>query len=569
MTTYITCFFSIFEQQQGAMNYIHLSISFLLLLSPLQEYRHILDSTESLLNTNPNLSLELIQTVPMSALKTNSQRARYALLMSEALYDNYFDTDSDSLIRIALDYYDRSMDHNRKMRSCFFEGIALCNMQEYTTAAIYFEKAIKEALYISDSLFLGRAYRELGNIMTTTNNNAEAIRYGELSVRYFGQQTEKPYQQYGLLSLAVAYANNKQYDYALALLNNLISDTSDSTFSSQCKIIMAEILLETGSTKYSDILSIYQTARPDLLFLTDYGYYAYVFEMLGCRDSSDYYLNLAYKLSKDYPDTATIHSFHARIEKNRGNYKHAYTLLERACDAQDSVTRAILQQSISVAQRDFFNKEAQYQEFRANVAKHRVLIAISICLLLLFIIGLIAFINVKRKEYANKELMSMLAHERQKTNQLFEEKAAILGSLFCEKIGHLNCLVEDYFSAETKEAKDLIYKEYKKKRAMLQNDDALYSSLEYDLNKYCDGIMEKLRMEVPKLRERHLRTISLFFAGVPNITVQLITGRNSINAIEMERSRFKKTIRESCAPHAQMFLDLIEVKKTAFRRNAS
>ena len=56
--------------------------------------------------------------------------------------------------------------------------------------------------------------------------------------------------------------------------------------------------------------------------------------------------------------------------------------------------------------------------------------------------------------------------------------------------------------------------------------------------------------------------LSDFFAELPSIVVQVITGKQSKNAVEIDRSRLRKTIRESGAEHTELFLEMLEVRKT-------
>lgn len=73
--------------------------------------------------------------------------------------------------------------------------------------------------------------------------------------------------------------------------------------------------------------------------------------------------------------------------------------------------------------------------------------------------------------------------------------------------------------------------------------------------------MEKLRLEVPSIKGEHRIIISLFFAGIPTIAIQAITGKQSRKAVEMERSRLRKIIRASGAEHSDLFLEMMETKK--------
>lgn len=160
-----------------------------------------------------------------------------------------------------------------------------------------------------------------------------------------------------------------------------------------------------------------------------------------------------------------------------------------------------------------------------------------------------------------KEQLAQLVLEREKSSQLFSDKAHILGSLFSERLGNIDMLAKDYLSADSPEEKERIFKEYKKRCSLLLKDQQVFESLESDLNKYCDGIMQKLRSEVQAIKGSNLNTISLFFAGVPALSIQIITGKPSLKSVEMARSRYKNIIKESGAEHAELFLKMLETKK--------
>ena len=224
------------------------------------------------------------------------------------------------------------------------------------------------------------------------------------------------------------------------------------------------------------------------------------------------------------------------------------------------MTRELLRQSVSVAQKDYFNKEAQYLALRAKTARLYVFI---VSLASIFAFAIILFwiiLRQRKKDSIIKDQITQLALEKETTKKLYAEKAHILGSLFSERIGHLDHLAIEYVSAETPEEKETIFREYKHRCSSIFKDKLIFKSLENDLNNHCDAIIKKLRTEIPTIKERHLNIIILFFSGIPNIVVQAITGKPSLKAVEVERSRFRKAIRESGAEHTQVFLQMLDTK---------
>ncbi|MBO4634125.1 MAG: hypothetical protein J5669_02000 [Bacteroidales bacterium] len=464
-------------------------------------------------------------------------------------------------LKRAVYYYDKTRDHKSRMLAFYYNGIVLLNAHRYTESAIYFEKAIIEASILSDYLYLGLSNRSLAEIMNQTLNFPNAILYEEKAIDNFHKGGEYLYESYGWLSLAIAYSNNKQYDKAISLSDSLYTLMGSKILQDSFEQVKAESLIESEECDPTIPVDIYRRADKRYFYSSDYGYYAYALDMIGQRDSADLFLQKAFDLCTNRIDSAGIKVFQARINNNRGNYKTAYQLLNSSTNIQDSLIRDILRQSVSVAQKDFFNKEAQYQELKAYNARLSSLV-ISLALGALFLFGLfIAVLENKKKQEQMKEQLLQLALEREKANRLYSDKAHLLGSLFSERLGHIDRLAKDYMYAETPEEKDIIFKDYKKKCSTMLKDRQVFDSLESDLNKYCDGIMDKLRTEVPSIKGNNLNTISLFFAGVPTLSIQIITGKPSIKSVEMVRSRYRNVIRESSAEHTELFLKMLETRK--------
>lgn len=538
-----------------------LYVAIAICLSKCESVNNRFSKAELLMHDAPEEALSIMQSFYPSAIKNERQRARYALLTSWALDKNFIDVDSDSLIRVAADYYEKTTDHKNRMLAFYYEGIVLLNGSDYTTAAVYLEKAAKEASVLGNYLYIGLSNRALAQIMNKTNNLTQAIVYDEIALDNFKRGELTTYELYEWLSLAIDCSNDKQYSRAIHVSDTLLSVTTSPVLRGCFQLVIAGALVESGENQYSEAIDLYRTIDDDLFELSDYGYFAYALDQVGKRDSSDLYISRALSRANNRIDSAMVNVFQARISSNRNNFKQAYLLLSDAVDVQDSLTRHLLRQSVSVAQKEYFLKEAKYQELRAQNARINTLL-ICLAFTVLFLIGLFWVILRKRSQDSLlKEQIAQLAIEKQKNKQLYSENAYLLGSLFSERIGNIDRLAVDYMSAETTEEKERIFKEYKQKCSSIMKDKQVFVSLEADLNKYCNGIMEKLLVEVPKIKNGNRNIISLFFAGVPTIAVQVITGKQSRKAVDMDRARYRKLIKESGAEHTEMFLEMLETKK--------
>ena len=251
----------------------------------------------------------------------------------------------------------------------------------------------------------------------------------------------------------------------------------------------------------------------------------------------------------------------AKVEVNRGHYKMAFNLIDHAATVQDSLTRILLQQSVNAAQRDYYKSETLLREERIRTMRQRSAYGAVVGLLVLSLLATTTIALSRKKDRLLQEQMARLALDERELVRVNRDNAHLIGSLFSERIDHLDELCEAYFKAEDVKEKESIFKQVKNMAAMIRKDDSLFLSLERDLDRYCNNIMKKIHSQVPRIQGDNLRTILLFFAGFSYETVLIILNKNSIESLKMARSRFRKVIREAEAPDAEFFLQMLEMKK--------
>lgn len=64
-----------------------------------------LTEADSLMMSNPEKSLEILESIGKPHYSGEELNAYYALLLSQARYRNFIDAESDSLIMVAVKYY--------------------------------------------------------------------------------------------------------------------------------------------------------------------------------------------------------------------------------------------------------------------------------------------------------------------------------------------------------------------------------------------------------------------------------------------------------------------------------
>lgn len=518
-----------------------------------QNLERTLDIAESLLNDRPDSALSLLNGIHPEDRGIAREYARYALLKSAACDKNYIDVASDSLIAPSVDYYSTHKDVRHRMLAYYYHGIVLKNATDYTASIISFEKAEKDALALKDFHYLGLIYRNIGELYTATHNIPAAIESLRKAVHYSSLSGEVPYQSFAEITLAYAYINNKEYDNAQNLLAKIRETYNDPVLTDYCLLHEAEILTIQGSDP-AKAVRLYAHVPEKYFRAADFISFAQAYEDLGKKDSADFWISRAYATVNSRQASANVGYMHARILAGRRDFEHAYPLVIEALSVQDSVTRFLLGQSVSGSLRDYYKGETLLQESRLKSVKQAV--GLWVMVIVLSIIAVFLYIRKRsvEKDAALKDALVQLSWAKQQNKEMVE-------TVFSGGFGYWNQLVLQYANSLETQERESVLKMFKDLIKTMQNDPQWITALETKLDEYCDGVMTKLRDQVPAIRKENRKIIALFFAGFSNETVRVLLNRNSAESMKTARSRFRNIIKEAKAPDEALFLEMLNVRK--------
>lgn len=526
-------------------------------------YHKKLTSIEPLLWIKPDSALVFLeQNRPENENAKLSERAYWALMYNIALTRSYYEVKSDSLILLSRDYYEGTNDDEKKMLSWYYYAVVCKNNSDYLNAVVAFEKAEYLANQIQNTHYLGMVYREKGEIYGATNNNVEFIACMQKAIDYFSQASDPIFSLYAKYSLASALINDRQYERADSLLDELVRYTERLPLSYESLLLRAQIRLEQSQDAPA-ALSIYRSVPTEYYTLLDYPCRAYAYDLEGRKEDADEWLNLGYAYSDNQADSATVESMHARIERRRGNHKRAFQLMEHAVDVQDSLVRVLLSQSVSNTQRDYFKQEMVNQHETVKHLRRETIFLVVLGLFVVIIILIHYYLYYQKQNQRLREQMARLSLSEQDRLFLKKENASLVGALFRDKFRHIRELSDEYYHTDASCHKEQVFLSLKEQLRGIKEDNELFNNLYDDLNRYCDDIIFKLQKQVPAIKGNHLKTIALFFVGVPYNIVQIVMNAPSIEALKQAKSRYRKIINESGAVDASLFLEMLETKKTA------
>ena len=165
------------------MKHIVLSILLLLLLAisftgcqSRKNTATTLAEAEALMYTHPDSARQMLENILRPERLTGKEQADYALLLSQARSRCRIIAASDSLIRIAADYYQHSNDHAHKAAAFLYLADVYMDMKKYAEAIVPLKQA-EEELEESHSAIQSLVYSKLGYLNRRSGNYELALDY--------------------------------------------------------------------------------------------------------------------------------------------------------------------------------------------------------------------------------------------------------------------------------------------------------------------------------------------------------------------------------------------------------
>ena len=149
---------------------------------------------DNLLNTKPDSSLIILESLSKNKLKTKEEKARYALLKSMALDKNYIDTTNFDVLQPAIDYYLKKGSPDEKLRTYYYQGRIFQNLGDEEKALKSFMDASAYRNEVVDSLTLGNLLVAQATIYITQYKTREFIKNNIDAAEIYGNIGKTNYQ---------------------------------------------------------------------------------------------------------------------------------------------------------------------------------------------------------------------------------------------------------------------------------------------------------------------------------------------------------------------------------------
>ena len=520
-----------------------------------------LQELEARVNDVPDSVLRVLTAADMP--RWGEARALYALLTVQAQDKSYIDVADDSLICVATDYYAISSDARHRMLAFYYLSRVQYNMQAYAQSIISASRAEEAAITIGDDYYLGLIYRCMSESYNQTYNTTEELYYISKARECFERAGYENHARYAQLNTAKAYMGNGMFDEAEQICEGFLkvsSSLQDSTFILYNLSLYSNVSFLKG--KYSiakNMLLQLAEKKQFKLRVDDYCTLARIYDYEQKFDSALFSLNKAREAAQLESDSVYIYRTLYDMALSNKDENSALSYYIKIVSLQDSVTRAILQQSVATAHRDHYRNLALMTAERAAHDKR----LLTICLFALFSISALAILYYRegnKRQEAELARMIESAHEialtmsRQRDELTSMQKR--IDYLFGEQFATLDRLVNTYLDHEgSKRNSTAILHELEQQISEFSSAKKI-RQLEQAINETKQQIVARLREQIPNIRETEIHLFLYLCAGFSLRTISLLMN-DKLENIYNKKSRFKSKIQRFDTPDKEDFLRVI------------
>lgn len=556
-----------------------------------------LSRADELMWTKPDSALAVLESVDTLDLKTRAQRAEFSLLYTMAFDRNHLTIPNLHIIEPAVRYYERHGSKDTKMKMYFYLGVAQYDTGDLESAIVSYIRAKEYSLYSDNLMFKGLISFVISDVFFSDKNYPESISYCKEACDYFAQAKDSLRLWSTTGCLASYYLNAEDWTKADSLYSVFFSQPILDTaiYSRQLfnlawsNIFRPDFNPQESVDLFEKSISKYN-GKPSV---NDYCVYAYASEMLGNTEVAD---DIVGQLERAGADSVVLDTWRYRIFKHKGNYKDALALLEQTVRAQDSEILKTIDQSVALAQSDYYESKSLLLDKDRRIQSQSKWIVLLLCLLLVVSFVIIHSILKRKWQFQIEEMSSineavgnrlkdaiLCSEERQQSinvlvseNELTKRKIENLSDklyvaqseqmivnlrnkyiqAYKGQYHQLNDLCHKYWEASrlSKGGKDKIYAEVKKIVAVL--DEQNQKQLEAMIDDSLDGMMSKLRLAMPGTNEKDFRFIALIILGFDTKTIARIMKYN-VGTVYTKRSNIKEKLQKIECEEKELVLALI------------
>lgn len=360
---------------------------------------HELENAEQLMSQRPDSALKILQKYSIDDFATRSQKAHYALLLTQALDKNCVDVCNDSIIMVAVDYYTTRGSMLNRAKSYFYLGRIYKYAKDYENAIAALVKAEDYAKEVDDLYLKAQIHEDKGSLFDNQFSFKEAADEYTKSLELIRELGHTRSTIAMLEARAMAYYCDSKFDEAIADYKQALEvaiAAKDTAAILDLKSGMVSVEYQkfgNGRDAITQLRSLHKQYTDGVVPRSHFARLCRYYFDCNELDSARYYGALVLKNKITYSDIGFtgIYLMLVEIEEKSGNTNQALAYSKMAISELDSVYFTEKQRIVQKLENDNrVNLQIEKNEaLRRMLIYQRLFWALSVVLaiVLLWVIG--------------------------------------------------------------------------------------------------------------------------------------------------------------------------------------
>lgn len=379
----------------------------------------ILLEVEKIIEEQPDSALSILNKVENINQLSEKDHATYCLLLTQAQDLNYITHTSDSLIKIAATYFEKSNDKHKASLSYYYMGRVNTDLHDALKAQEFYLKALEIGEKTKDYHLLAKICNNLGTLYNYQDIYDLALPMQKKALYYINmeQKQDTVNMSYILRNTARTFTLMNLEDSAVIYHKQALKYSRPYNISSILVDLGNIYIYKVEAKKYIDLAqnstTILKTLYP--IYLSK----GKLLSAMGQLDSAKYYLTQCSQSSNIYTQAGSLyHLAQVALKENDLNNYVKYT--ETYSTLRDSITKHSHFENIRIAQSMFnYQRIAKEKDQFEKKAAQRMIFIYQV--IIIFFLTIAIFIFIFKREKIKKKRLTELKEEQYKRSQQYIE----------------------------------------------------------------------------------------------------------------------------------------------------
>lgn len=554
----------------------HFSVTYLWLVACMalmvacssREALRSMERAEQLLEEAPEEALRVMEGVDGEALRTEEDRARYALVYSEACYYSYMDVDVDTLTQSMMRYYLESDNHAERARAMFQHAVVAYNGGELAEAIVALTEAEESLAKRANRKLEGAVQRLKGNIYSEGClylNAYDAYVAAREIYAELGLEEHVQFLDYDIGGTLIQLRRMEEAKVTLERVLDYAIGAEDANL--VCAVAHELLDLSIYLDDYDMCREYVELFEREGVLLYGEPHFVCAKAMLVAHDGGlEEALALVDEAEAMEDDLEWADVEYARyiIHRNVGDGEGALYWQEQSVNAQDEMLLQVIEQPVLNVEVEKLRSDldAELRE-RKLVRERNAMIYVVVAVVVVAVVvalGLYARYRIRRKDSEIASYIETIESLRTDIERIPRDMASSITALYRDRFSELNELCDIYYDhSGSSRHKSLVFNKVLETIETIKGDSSRIDELGAMVDNYRDNALQRLKSVLPRISERDYRVALYAFAGFSNRAIALFIDSDPV-AVSKIKYNIKSKLKGVEAADCEQLIALLSDK---------